>query len=624
MSSPVSQQTAAERLAHIYAEAALARDGHRCMVAPSPEANAQIKRELAAIRESVSETLARTLEARVPTRPGFNDGLIYPGDSFPAGTPARKVRSAAAERAPLQGTLRVIVVLVEFSDQKMKKKKKHFEELFFSTGKVENGSVKEYFLDVTNGLVNIVGEVVGPYPMPLKMSEYANGASGTGRALPNARTLARDAAQAANPDVNFAPYDNDGDGFVDAFIVLHAGPGAETTLDVNQIWSHKWVLPGGELNADGTHIYAYLTVPEDARIGVCCHELGHLLFGFPDLYDTDASSEGVGNWCLMGGGSWNGGGDIPAHPSAWCKVNQGWVAVNNHEEDDTITIADVKTSRTVHRLWKNGAASTEYFLMENRQKSGFDALLPGDGLLLWHVDEAIEVNSDEIHPRVRLLQADGKSHLENGDNRGDDGDCYPGSSNNVAFASETTPSSKAYNGAESHVKVTNIGPSGPVMTATIAVKPPVVSQPKSLIKEITDRGGKNFFKDIFKDKFEKEKDKEKEKFEKEKDKEIVEGARPGGAMEQPAGGQFGVGQPMGFMPQPGSAGQMNPLAALEARVAALEAVVGAIVPFIDQSLRPDLRRGALAAEDELQARDRELRQSGLESKRQLDSKLPDA
>ena len=72
-----------------------------------------------------------------------------------------------------------------------------------------------------------------------------------------------------------------------------------------------------------TKIYAYLTVPEDCRIGVCAHELGHLLFGFPDLYDTDYTSEGVGNWCLMGGGSWNGGGDIPAHPSAWCKVEPG-------------------------------------------------------------------------------------------------------------------------------------------------------------------------------------------------------------------------------------------------------------------------------------------------------------
>jgi len=69
----------------------------------------------------------------------------------------------------------------------------------------------------------------------------------------------------------------------------------------DDIWSHKWVLAGGARAVDHTKIFAYLTVPEDCKIGVCAHELGHLLFGFPDLYDTDSSSEGIGNWCPDGG-----------------------------------------------------------------------------------------------------------------------------------------------------------------------------------------------------------------------------------------------------------------------------------------------------------------------------------
>ncbi len=74
--------------------------------------------------------------------------------------------------------------------------------------------------------------------------------------------------------------------------------------------------------ADGTKVFASLTIPEDAKLGVSAHELGHLLFGFPDLYDTDYTSAGTGNWCLMAGGSWNAGGDTPAHPSAWCKPSR--------------------------------------------------------------------------------------------------------------------------------------------------------------------------------------------------------------------------------------------------------------------------------------------------------------
>ncbi len=284
----------------------------------------------------------------------------------------------------------MIVVLAQFTDKTMTQSKQHFHDLFFSEGVLPNGSVQEYFKEVTNGLVNLQGEVVGPYTLPLKITQYANGASGTGSSLPNARQMAKDAAIAANPQVNFASYDNDGDGFVDAFIVIHAGAGAEQTGSKTDIWSHKWVLPGSAYSADGAKIYAYLTVPEDSKIGVCAHELGHLLFGFPDLYDTDYSSEGIGNWCLMAGGSWNGGGDIPAHPSAWCKVNQGWAQAVIVKENGTLNIDDIKSSQKAYRLWKNGAAGSEYFLVEDRQKTGYDRLLPGEGLLIWHVDEFIE------------------------------------------------------------------------------------------------------------------------------------------------------------------------------------------------------------------------------------------
>jgi hypothetical protein len=77
-----------------------------------------------------------------------------------------------------------------------------------------------------------------------------------------------------------------------AFIVEHAAEGGEETGDPGDIWSHKWVLPQ-EYDADGTKIYAYLTIPENAKLGMAAHEL-HLLLGFPDLYDTDYTCEGIG------------------------------------------------------------------------------------------------------------------------------------------------------------------------------------------------------------------------------------------------------------------------------------------------------------------------------------------
>jgi immune inhibitor A len=419
----------------------------------------------------------------LPDRIGFNDGVVLPPSRLAPGASPRAIRSAALNRSPLHGTLRVAVILSEFSDRQFDAghDKAHFEQLFFSLGQIATGSVREYFREVTSGLVDITGEVVGPLTLPRSLDSYANGESGMGWAKPNAQTMARDAALAADQYLQFASYDNDHDGYVDAFVVVHAGGGAEETGNPDDIWSHKWVLDGGELPIDSTRIYAYLTVPEDSRIGVCCHELGHLIFGFPDLYDADGSSNGVGDWCLMGGGSWGGGGLRPVHPSAWCKANQGWAHVENVTVSGRISIPDVKTSRKVFRLWNNGGVNREYFLLENRQKSDFDAELPGNGLLIWHIDESVADNTNEARYMVALEQADGERTLEKPPltgNRGDAGDPYPGSKNNRSFGPTTAPDSRAYNGQATGVSVTDISDSGSEMTAQVAVGDASPAQPR--------------------------------------------------------------------------------------------------------------------------------------------------
>jgi immune inhibitor A len=566
-----------------------------CAVAPSPELKERLLNEVADVRKrsALASVLGLT---RAPRRLGFDDGVIIPPDRFPLGTSTMAIRTAAADRAPLRGNVRVIVVLVQFPDRPMTQPASHFQNLFFSTGALPNGSVAEYYREVTGGLIDIVGEVAGPFTLPQTNAWYANNNFGIGRptGTPRANIMARDAATAANPTVNFGQYDNDGNGFVDAFIVVHPGSGGEQTGNPNDIWSHKWTLPSA-LSADGKQIFAYLTIPEDARIGVCAHELGHLLFGFPDLYDTDDTSEGVGNWCLMGGGSWNGGGDIPADPSAWCKAQQGWVTVTNVTTSGLISIPDVKTSRNVHRLWKDGAGGQEYFLLENRQRTKYDAQLPGDGLLIWHVDEAQPGNTDETHYKVGLVQADARRNLELAQNRGDAGDPYPGSAANTSFNSTSTPNSKSFAGQDTNVSVSAISASGPTMTATVSVSSKsVLKDNKDQKDRIKDTKEGKDTKEVSKDrKDQKDRVKErkdgkefKEVFKERKDlKDRVEFKvfdRPGGTFPGPAqsGASYDVSQS---------------LADLDARVSALEAALGsggeAAEPFISSELRPDLVGG---------------------------------
>jgi immune inhibitor A len=258
--------------------------------------------------------------------------------------------------------------------------------------------------------------------------------------------------------------------------VVHAGRGAEETGSASDIWSHKWVLPA-ERVVDGTKIFAYLTIPEDAKLGVTAHEIGHLVFGWPDLYDTDNTSEGIGNWCLMASGSWGLGGDRPVHPSAWCKSTQGWIDVVSPTSNADVTIADVKTDHTAYRLWKDGEGGNEYFLVENRQQTGFDASLPGPGLLVWHIDDAVDSNTNESHYKVALMQADGQRHLETNANRGDEGDAFPGSSGNASFTGASTPNSRSYAGSPTSVALTGIPPASAAMTVHVAVRDEVEELP---------------------------------------------------------------------------------------------------------------------------------------------------
>ena len=448
-----------------------------CVVAPAPELKDKLLDQFERLRNRAAGLVGRNLSLTSPDHVGLNDGLIYPGTYFPLGTTAAVAQRAALERAPLRGAVRVVVVLVDFDDKVMGDgAADRFGQLFFSTGELPHGSVKEYFADVSGGLIDIQGEVVGPYRMPQTIAAYAGGDNGLQSARPNARTMADDAVTLAEADVDFTPYDNDGNGFVDAFIVVHAGRGGEETGAPADIWSHKWVLPA-ERAVDSTKIFAYLTIPEDAKLGVTAHEIGHLVFGWPDLYDTDNTSEGIGNWCLMASGSWGLGGDRPVHPSAWCKSTQGWVTVVAPAVNAELTIEDVKSSRTAYRLWKDGGGGNEYFLVENRQQTGLDESLPGPGLLVWHIDEAIAGNTNESHYKVALMQADGQRQLETNGNRGDEGDPFPGSTGNAAFDETSTPNSRSYAGSPTSVALTDIPPPSAAMTVRVSVRDAVEEQP---------------------------------------------------------------------------------------------------------------------------------------------------
>lgn len=378
----------------------------------------------------------------------------------------------------------VPVILVDFADNVANVDDHpvaYYETVLFSENEFETGSMRDWHTENSRGELVMVGQVVGWVRDPQTYAYYVAGRSGKGAYPRNSQRMVEDAVRLADRSIDFSDFDNDGDGAVDALLVVHAGPGAEyNDGNVNMIWSHSWQLGAHRLRLDGVMVDGYCTVPEPCDIGGPVHELAHAFFGLPDLYDRDYSSEGVGYWSVMAAGSWGGRGTRPTHFDAWCKTQLGFVQpVRLSHDIERAIFPPVLTEGLVYQLWTRGQIGSQYFLVENRQDLGFDVALPGAGLCIYHVDDNMdwEWNDDEWYPGhenqghylVAVEQADGDWDLEQNVNAGDAGDPYPGSSANRTFDAGSRPNSRSYAAADTRVTLTNITANGQMVTCGITV-----------------------------------------------------------------------------------------------------------------------------------------------------------
>jgi immune inhibitor A len=427
---------------------------------------------------------AHLLNPRSAQETGIDQSSVHPkSEVYPYGT------------GPV-GNYKVLVLLVEFSDNLSVVNPTFFDTLVF-----ENlvGCVRHFYQEVSYGALDIITidlpSATGWQTAPQTYAYYVNAQNGLGSYPQNCQKLVEDLVDLVDSTVDFSAYDNDTDGYVDALVVVHAGQGAEFTGSPNDIWSHKWGVTYSWSSSnlkDGVRVWEYTMQPEfwtssyDMTCGVYCHELGHV-FGLPDLYDTDYSSYGIGEWSLMAGGSWNGTlGNSPAHPDAWCMCQLGYVTPTVLSSNTTgVSIPAIENLPTVYKLWTSGSPLNEYFLVANRQLIGYDSALPYLGLLIWHVDDNIfdyGANDDEWYPghtayghyKVALEQSDSLWQLESTIPFGFvnyTGHPYPGAANNRDFHGGTLPNSRSYADAETWVAVSNISDPGPIMTCDLFVSP---------------------------------------------------------------------------------------------------------------------------------------------------------
>jgi immune inhibitor A len=392
---------------------------------------------------------------------GFNDGVFYPPEDVslrraPANRPLRAARMARSDGTKVK-KLHALALMVDFSDNRGRRPAAEFHRMLFDPTNPD--SMTSIYREMSYGKLQVTGEVLGYVRAPKPYGFYTAGESGTGGNYPrNTPGLLFDALTAFCRTDSLDRFDTDRDGFVDGIFLIHAGGGAEAEPDPRKrpdmIWSHKWTLPTPFVNR-GVKVYAYSTEPEDGRVGVFAHEFGHVL-GMPDLYDTSYRTEGVGTWCLMGGGSWGGQGNKPTRMSCWCLSKLGWIKPRK-ASNATYTLDTLANgSRNALWVWTGGRSGPEYFLLENRQATGRDTALPGSGLAIWHIDETRSDNTNPMAYKVGLVQADGKRDLEMSANGGDAGDLWPGASRKTAFTDRTVPSTRSNAGAPTNVAITGI------------------------------------------------------------------------------------------------------------------------------------------------------------------------
>lgn len=405
----------------------------------------------------------------------------------------------------VEGTVNFPVIIMEYSDVSAQFDSADFYAILFDESA---GTAHRYYSEVSYGKIDLAGQVSGPYTAEHDASYYANNNYGIGDSYPRcAGSLVYEACEKSDPFVDYSVYDNDGDGYVDVFTVIHVGHGAEETADKGDIWSHEFSLsgwesyggPGAYQTNDGVIIDVYTMNPElfeagMSNIGVYCHEWGHG-FGLPDLYITEgpnAGGAGLGYFCCMAAGSWGGDppGSSPVHFSAWCKNFLGWLEPQALERGGVDSVlAEIPTSTVNPSAWRIFANPAgvdwsfertgfgEYFLVENRQPMGFDASLPGGGLLILHVDESQETNSYLENPLVGIMQADGDADYLFVSEAGSASDLW--SDDEYGFNNSSVPSSRFYDGLPSGASVSAISASDSVMTARLEIEALLLGEVRS-------------------------------------------------------------------------------------------------------------------------------------------------
>lgn len=429
----------------------------------------------------------RTSEARLFLENVDMDKVFEAMKRRDAGKPSRAPRRSHVglfeTGFPSMGEQKGLVVLVEYTDVKfnLSDPYDYFNRMLNETGFNEyggTGCAAEYFRECSMNKFRPQFDVYGPITLSHNMSYYGgNGYSGDDQ---NPQKMAIEACQQLDATVDFSEYDRDGDGYIDNVFVFYAGRGEASGGAANTVWPHAWNVTAAEYTPyifDGVQLdrYACSNEWEGSRpdgVGTFIHEFSHVM-GLPDLYATGYTNAFTpGAWSVLDYGPYNNDGCTPPLYSIYERYSLGWIEPTVLNGPATVSLNSISSNRGC--IIPTGDEN-EFFLIENRQQTGWDAYIPGHGMLVWHVDydptvwERNAVNNTASHQYVDIEEADGTQSEYSRS-----GDAFPGTSRVTSFTDNTTPSMKTWAGRRLNLPITNITENGGTIRFDVAGGRPVI------------------------------------------------------------------------------------------------------------------------------------------------------
>ena len=371
---------------------------------------------------------------------------------------------------------RGLVILIDFTDTKFTAEDPQaFYTNMFSTEGLTGftdpwtgndvtcpGSVRDYFNDQSNGAFNPPFDVYGPYHSSRPSTQCQRYST----------SIFTSALKTANADIDFSKYDNNGDGKVDMVYFLVAGYSSSYSgNNTGYLWPHASNLSYAYISYDGkwldryassTELYGWENSSSSVTvegIGTICHEFSHVL-GLPDFYDTDYADSGgeshnPGGWDVMAGGADYNYGRTPAGYTFYERYAIGWAKPKTITKTGSYSLEAVNTSRTGYIL--RTPVNNEFFTIENRQKTGWDAYLPGHGMIVTRVDStnvsiwtSNKVNCNPEHNYFELLRA---GNTTSGDLASDP---FPGTAGNPMITNESAPNLLTWGGSKNKYNIVGI------------------------------------------------------------------------------------------------------------------------------------------------------------------------